>query len=252
MQTNVRDELERLLRQRRMELVREAAVREKDLRAFAEERESEIEEGVQEDELDRVLSRLDERERHEITEINAALDRIADGTYGRCVHCERGIEMDRLTALPATAVCVRCAGALERAHAAAPTRPQAGAVPPDLALLGDAETEALIRETVEADERIDHEELRISYRRGIVRLEGVLPSESEHAMLRRTVEDVLGFTEIVDRIRIDEAPWERAERAKASPRRPDGFEPIGTADAVESAEEGIPFVPADRPPAEEE
>lgn len=253
MEANVRREFERILRARRAELRREAATCETALQAFAEERESELEEGAQEDQIDRVLGRLDERDRNEITEINAALDRIVDGTYGRCIRCVGAIEIDRLVALPATALCVRCAGALERANAAAAFPPvPAGAVPPDLALLSDGEMEALIREAVEADERIDHEELRIACRHGVVHLGGVLPSEAEHTILRRVVEDVLGFGDIVDRIRIDETPWERADRSKLRPPRPEGFEPLGAEDVFEGADDGASVVPADRPPAEEE
>jgi RNA polymerase-binding transcription factor DksA len=251
METNVRDEIEQILRRRRIELLREAGVCEAALRGIAEERESELEEGAQEGQRERVLSRLDDRERHEIVEINAALDRIADGTYGRCIRCEEAIEIDRLAALPATARCVRCAHALERAHAtAAPAQPHAGAVSADLALLSDAEMEALIRETVDADERIDHEELRISCRRGVVHLEGSLPSESEQTMLRLMVEDMLGFRDVVDRIRIDETAWERADRSKSLRPRATGSEPVGTEDAFESTDEGESF--ADRPPGEEE
>jgi RNA polymerase-binding protein DksA len=253
MQANLRQELDRILRARRAELLREAAACETGLQANAAERESELEEGAQEDEMNRVLGRLDERERHEITDINAALDRIVDGTYGRCIRCGGAIAIDRLAALPATALCVRCAGALERAHAAAASAPvPAGAVPPDLALLDDREMEALVRETVEADERIDHEELRVACRHGVVHLEGVLPSESEHTMLRGVVEDVLGFRDVVDRIRIDETPWQRADRSKSARPRPTGFEPLGTEDAFESDDDGVSFDPADRPPEEEE
>jgi hypothetical protein len=87
-----------------------------------------------------------------------------------------------------------------------------------------------------------------------VRLDGVLPSDGERMIVRRIVEDVLGFRDIVDHVRIDEVPWERPERSKQSLRRrlPPGIEPLGTQDAVESTEEGIPFLAADRPPAEEE
>jgi RNA polymerase-binding transcription factor DksA len=127
MQTNVRDEVERILRRRRTELIREATGHETALR---EERESELEDGAQDQQLDRVLSRLDDHERREIREINAALDRIADGTYGRCIHCGRVIDIDRLAVLPETALCVRCAGALERTRAGgSPARPrQSGCV----------------------------------------------------------------------------------------------------------------------------
>jgi hypothetical protein len=125
-------------------------------------------------------------------------------------------------------------------------------VPGDLALLGDDEMTALLREAAEADGRIDLEELRLWCRDGVVHLAGVLPSAAEHAMLRRVVEDVLGFRDVVDRIRIDETPWERPDRAKRGSSRPDGFEPLGTEDVFESEEEGVAFAAADRPPAEED
>lgn len=253
MQANVRTALGEVLRRRRSALVREATERETALRASAEEGESELEESAQDEQSDLVLSRLDDRERHEIAEINAALDRLADGTYGGCTRCGAPIEVDRLAALPETPVCVRCAIALESAHAVlAPAPARSGVVPGDLALLSDDEIEASIREAVEADERIDHEELRIACRRGIVHLDGVLPSESERAVVRRIVEDMLGFHDVVDRVRIDEAPWERAERDKTTVRRAPGYEPRATEDLAEGAEEGISSIPTDRPPPEEE
>jgi len=255
MPTNVRDTLEKMLRRRRDVLLRQVIEQEAAVRAIGEEGESELEDAAQDQQIDHVLGRLDDRERREIAEVNGALDRLADGTYGRCTRCEEPIELDRLIALPETAVCVRCALALEAAKAtSSPPRAPAGEVPLDLALLSDQEIEALIRESVEDDERIDHEELRISCRHGVVRLEGVLPSSGERMMVRRIAEDVFGFRDIVDHIRIDEVPWERAERAKQPRRRrpPDGGDPIGTDDAVEGADEGISSLPADRPPAEEE
>jgi RNA polymerase-binding protein DksA len=255
MATNVRATLEKTLRRRREVLVREATEHEAALRAIGEEGESELEDAAQDDQMDRILGLLDDRERREIADIDRTLDRLADGTYGRCTRCEEPIELDRLTALPETAVCVRCATALEAARAAtSPARAPAGEVPSDFELLSDREIEALVRETIEGDERIDHEELRISCRHGVVRLDGVLPSDGERTMVRRIVEDVLGFRDVVDHVRIDAGPWERAERSRTQLRRrpPAGFDPIGTDDAVESAEEGISYLAADRPPAEEE
>ena len=43
-----------------------------------------------------------------IDEIDAALDRIADGTYGRCTHCGVGIPIERLEFRPFAAGCVTC------------------------------------------------------------------------------------------------------------------------------------------------
>ena len=43
-----------------------------------------------------------------IAEIDAALDRIADGTYGRCTHCGIGLPIERLEFRPYAAGCVAC------------------------------------------------------------------------------------------------------------------------------------------------
>src|SRR5687768_444021 len=43
-----------------------------------------------------------------IDEIDAALDRIAEGTYGRCAHCGVAIPVERLTIRPFAAGCVAC------------------------------------------------------------------------------------------------------------------------------------------------
>jgi RNA polymerase-binding protein DksA len=115
MKTSVRDELEQALRRRRGEVLRAAAEHEVELRAIAAEPDSELGERAQDEQLDQVLARLDDRERREIGDINAALDRIADGTYGRCARCGAAIETDRLAVLPATSLCANCAIALEGA-----------------------------------------------------------------------------------------------------------------------------------------
>ncbi len=41
--------------------------------------------------------------------IEAALERISDGQYGRCVQCEGQIAKARLNAIPYTPVCIKCA-----------------------------------------------------------------------------------------------------------------------------------------------
>ena len=119
MHTSLRDHLERMLRERRARLLRSASACETASQAFAEERESELEESAQEEQIDRVLGLLDDRQRREVVEINAALDRIADDTYGMCTRCERPIEIDRLAVMPETDVCLRCASMRETKQAAA-------------------------------------------------------------------------------------------------------------------------------------
>jgi RNA polymerase-binding transcription factor DksA len=50
-------------------------------------------------------------ERSILDQINAALQRMADGSYGRCTNCGATIPDERLNALPYTPVCARCAQA---------------------------------------------------------------------------------------------------------------------------------------------
>jgi RNA polymerase-binding transcription factor len=47
--------------------------------------------------------------RDQIAEIDAALGRLDDGTYGTCVRCGQPVGEGRLAARPAAATCVRCA-----------------------------------------------------------------------------------------------------------------------------------------------
>ena len=55
-----------------------------------------------------------ERALNHIGDIDAALARIAAGTYGRCTSCTRPISAGRLAVLPETPSCVDCAARLER------------------------------------------------------------------------------------------------------------------------------------------
>ena len=56
---------------------------------------------------------LMETEEVTLGRIEAALDRIHDGSYGRCVECEGAIPKARLNAIPYTPVCIKCAEAME-------------------------------------------------------------------------------------------------------------------------------------------
>jgi DnaK suppressor protein len=47
--------------------------------------------------------------RRQLAQIDAALGRVADGSYGRCVTCGDPIAQARLAARPAAATCIRCA-----------------------------------------------------------------------------------------------------------------------------------------------
>jgi DnaK suppressor protein len=56
----------------------------------------------------RVAGLLD-RSRRQVTDLEAAASRAADGSYGYCTVCGREVGTDRLAALPATQRCIVCA-----------------------------------------------------------------------------------------------------------------------------------------------
>jgi RNA polymerase-binding protein DksA len=51
---------------------------------------------------------LEENSEHVLTEIDAALKRIADGTYGQCTNCGKQIPEERLEARPYATLCIDC------------------------------------------------------------------------------------------------------------------------------------------------
>ncbi len=55
-----------------------------------------------------VLDRLSEDEQRELQEIDAALRRISDGSFGKCESCGGAIGRQRLRALPETRLCITC------------------------------------------------------------------------------------------------------------------------------------------------
>lgn len=60
-------------------------------------------------ESDRAFTlRLRDRERRLIRKIQAALQRIEDGTYGVCEECGEDISLARLKARPVTRLCIHC------------------------------------------------------------------------------------------------------------------------------------------------
>jgi DnaK suppressor protein len=51
---------------------------------------------------------LRERAEHQLTLVDAALERIEGGTFGVCQNCGREIRTERLEALPWAALCIDC------------------------------------------------------------------------------------------------------------------------------------------------
>jgi DnaK suppressor protein len=48
------------------------------------------------------------REAEELAELNEALEKIKDGTYGKCSRCGQDIKPARLKALPRATLCLKC------------------------------------------------------------------------------------------------------------------------------------------------
>lgn len=60
------------------------------------------------------LAGLRTRVQQQLSEIDAALERVREGGYGRCENCGRAIGEERLDALPVTRYCIRCADPARR------------------------------------------------------------------------------------------------------------------------------------------
>ena len=55
-----------------------------------------------------------DRESNMLRNVKGALARMADGSYGVCMHCEEDIKPKRLDAVPWTKYCIRCQEAADR------------------------------------------------------------------------------------------------------------------------------------------
>jgi len=111
------DELRKTMVSRRRALFEQVARVEDNLRWLENDVEPEVNEEGQEENLARLLARLDDRGKAEIEAIDAALRRIETGDYGHCVHCGDSIPLARLQAMPTAESCVSCAAARERGRA---------------------------------------------------------------------------------------------------------------------------------------
>jgi RNA polymerase-binding protein DksA len=57
---------------------------------------------------------LEENSEHVLADINAALERIEEGTYGICMNCRKAIAEERLDARPWATLCIDCQRERER------------------------------------------------------------------------------------------------------------------------------------------
>ncbi len=63
---------------------------------------------------DEISSQLAEVESRELGNINKALEKMREGTYGKCEGCKGSIPLGRLQALPYATCCINCQRELEK------------------------------------------------------------------------------------------------------------------------------------------
>ncbi|HEY3304992.1 MAG TPA: TraR/DksA family transcriptional regulator [Candidatus Binatia bacterium] len=107
------DSLAEELQRRRLLILGDMDATQGELKTIAQEREPELEEDAQKERIATVLERLSDRDKQTLDEIDEALQRIVDGTYGKCASCGEYIALARLRALPTTRLCIACARARE-------------------------------------------------------------------------------------------------------------------------------------------
>jgi RNA polymerase-binding transcription factor DksA len=104
-----REAVRRRLVERKGELLVRAGEVHADITRAAGPLEKDFAEQAVQMENDAVLAGLSESTAAELAQINRALRRLDDGTYGQCVVCGQEIDERRLAALPHSDRCIRCA-----------------------------------------------------------------------------------------------------------------------------------------------
>jgi len=91
------------------------AAQNEDYKKIVEGGESGDEVDVASDVVDgRLLESLGAQDSNRLQMINNALDRIKQGTYGRCLVCKEEIPEERLKAIPYAFMCINCQSRNER------------------------------------------------------------------------------------------------------------------------------------------
>jgi RNA polymerase-binding transcription factor DksA len=95
-----------ILQNKKSELLKRIAAIEND---FKKGRSQDFSEQTTETENDQVLDEIHHEAKAELKQINEALVRLENNSYGICVKCEEAISAARLEALPYVNTCINCA-----------------------------------------------------------------------------------------------------------------------------------------------
>ena len=103
------NEVKQRLEQRKQELEERIGKISDDVRHVDRPVETDSAEAVVDHENDEVIDALGNAAVDELTAVNRALQRLADGNYGVCDSCGKAISAARLEILPDAQKCVECA-----------------------------------------------------------------------------------------------------------------------------------------------
>jgi DnaK suppressor protein len=118
LRTRLEDERKRLLGELEQQ---KSSVRPADERREGSPFGKREEEAMESFELEKRIS-LEKRIREQLGEVEHALKKLEQGTYGRCDNCGQPIDPARLEALPQASLCLRCKGLLAKEARPAPGR----------------------------------------------------------------------------------------------------------------------------------
>ena len=104
------ERLENLLRTRQTELSRSLPRRDE---IVIDKASDALDEVQLKEERELAIRNLD-RGSNALRQIHRALSRVANGTYGICLHCEEDISPKRMVAVPWAAFCVNCQEKIDR------------------------------------------------------------------------------------------------------------------------------------------
>lgn len=185
-----------------------------------EEPAIELEEEAQKASIAKPYDKLEENRKTEIAQIDLALIKMSVGDYGVCESCGDDISPKRLRVLPWARLCVECARDFEKRHTSLPETSEvtiSGKIPDEYQGLNNQQIIDLIYERLQSDDRIETEELRISFKKGVVLLDGRLESEGEHELVLQLLADSMGFLSVVDRTEINEPGVESDDVLEVAP-----------------------------------
>jgi RNA polymerase-binding transcription factor len=120
--TTLVDEFRRRLSHERERLLRTVAITDEELATLERHEPGGVTEDAAKELVTAILGRLEDRERHTIAEIDAALARLEAGTFGVCESCAQPIVLVRLRARPMARYCLGCQARQETAAATSETR----------------------------------------------------------------------------------------------------------------------------------